>query len=262
MDLLPVGHGRSGIRGDTRDMARARRRFLGRGHYDPLADRVRDRVLDHVNAEVAAPAVAEAGCGEGFYIGAVAAALPEGSDLLGFDVSRDALRLAAPAHPRVTFAINDVKHRLCLADDSLDALLDVFAPRNAGEFARVLRPEGLLVVVIPGDDHLAQLRRRLPLLDIQPEKRERTLERLAPSFEPAWEEVLEYDAELPGEDVADLVRMTPSAHHLGDDAPATLERVSPLTVTLSFRVLGLTPRASTAASARSRPRGRSAPPSS
>ncbi len=245
MDLLPVGHGRSGIRGDTRDMARARRRFLGRGHYDPLAGRIRDRVLGHVNGRDGAPgrppAVAEAGCGEGFYIGAVADGLPDGSDLFGFDVSKDALRLAARTHPRVTFAVNDVKHRLCLADSSLDALLDIFAPRNAAEFGRVLRPDGLLLVVIPGDRHLGQLRQRLPLLDIQPEKRERTLDQLAPSFEPDREESLDYDVELAGADVVDVVRMSPSAFHLDDDGLAAAERLGGVTVTLSFVVLGLRP---------------------
>lgn len=245
MDLLPVGHGRSGIRGDTRDMVRARRRFLGRGHYDLLADRMRARVLDHVNGRAGAPArpaaVAEAGCGDGFYIGAVADVLPHGSELFGFDVSKDALRLAARTHPRVTFAVNDVKHRLCLADSSLDALLDVFAPRNAAEFDRVLRPDGLLLIVIPGDRHLEQLRQRLPLLDIQPEKRQRTLEQLAPSFESDWEESLDYDVELVGAEVVDVVRMSPSAFHLDDEGLAAAERLGGLTVTLSFVVLGLRP---------------------
>lgn len=245
MDLLPVGHGRSGIRGDTRDMARARRRFLGRGHCDPLAGRIRDRVLGHVNGRVGAPgrppAVAEAGCGEGSYIGAMADGLPDGSDLFGFDVSKDALRLAARTHPRVTFAVNDVKHRLCLADSSLDALLDIFAPRNAAEFGRVLRPDGLLLVVIPGDRHLAQLRQRLPLLDIQPEKRERTIDQLAPSFEPDREDSLDYDVELVGADIVDVVRMGPSAFHLDDDGLAAAERLGGVTVTLSFVVLGFRP---------------------
>ncbi|MBW3552919.1 MAG: methyltransferase domain-containing protein [Gemmatimonadetes bacterium] len=237
VDLLPVGHGRSGIRGDTAAMSRARRRFLGRGHYDPLVRRIAARVREHVDraAQPRPPAVAEAGCGVGHYIGALANTLPDDAALFGFDVSRDALRLAARLHPRVTFAVNDLKHRLCLTDASLDALLDVFAPRNAAEFRRVLRPDGLLLVVIPGERHMAELRDRLPLLGIEPDKRERTLEQLAPAFEAAWEETPEWEAELAGEDVADLVGMTPSAHHLpGGD----LASGDPARVTLSFRLIG------------------------
>ena len=239
VDLLPVGHGRSGITGDTAAMSRARRRFLSRGHYDALARRITERILEHVrgDGDGRAPVVAEAGCGVGHYLGAVAAALPADAAVFGFDVSRDALRLAARGHPHITFAVNDVKHRLCLPDASVDALLVVFAPRNGTEFRRVLRPDGLLLVVIPGERHMAELRDRLPLLGIEPEKRERTIEQLAPAFDVAWEETSEWEADLDRGDVADLVGMTPSAHHLPDgDLPA-----EPARVTLAFRLIGFVP---------------------
>ena len=38
----------------------------------------------------------------------------------------------------------------------------MFAPRNPGEFHRVLRPNGSLIVVRPTVDHLAELRRDVP----------------------------------------------------------------------------------------------------
>lgn len=240
VDLLPVGHGRSGITGDTAAMSRARRRFLSRRHYDPLARRMTERLLDHVGRDAGRgpPVVVEAGCGVGHYLGAVAAALPADTAIFGFDVSRDALRLAARDHPRVTFAVNDVKHRLCLPDASVDVLLVVFAPRNATEFHRVLRPDGLLLVVIPGERHMAELRDRLPLLGIEPEKRERTIEQLAPAFEMVWEETSQWEADLAGGDVADLVGMTPSAYHLADEDVAA----EPARVTLAFRLIGFVPR--------------------
>lgn len=244
VDLLPVGHGRTGITGDTRDMARARQRFLGAGHYDRLVGALVERAIPHLGAPrvgnddgSASAVIAEAGCGSGHYIAAVAAAAP-GAVAYGFDVSPEALRVAARAHPAITFAVNDVNHRLCLANGSVDVLLDVFAPRNAAEFRRVLRDDGLLLIVIPGEAHLAELRAELPLLGVEPGKRDRTLASLAPTFELAREEELEWAAELGGDAVADLVRMSPSAFHIGDDI---LARVAGCRVTFSFRVLGLRP---------------------
>ena len=235
VDLLPVGHGRSGITGDTREMARARARFLGAGHYDRLVERLVARVAGHVQGRES-PVVAEAGCGVGHYIGAIARSLP-GARCYGLDISREALRVAARAHPGVTFAINDVRHRLTLADASCDVLLDVFAPRNAAEFRRVLRSDGLLVVVIPGDRHLAGIRDMPGLLDIEPEKRQRTLDGLAPAFHLAWEEELEWTTTLAGPSVADLLAMTPGAFHLDAGIPAT----DAARVTFAFRLLGLVP---------------------
>ncbi|HEX7119256.1 MAG TPA: hypothetical protein VF212_10735 [Longimicrobiales bacterium] len=155
----------------------------------------------------------------------------------GLDVSKHALRLAARAHPAVRFFVNDVRYRICLADASVDVLLDVFAPRNPEEFARVVRPGGMLLVAIPNEGHLAELRAELPLLGIEPDKRERVAAQLGGAFRPIGEDVLEYPTEMTGDDIADLLRMTPNYWHLGE---AELERAAelpPRTVTVAVTVL-------------------------
>ena len=251
VDLLPAGHGRSGLTGDTRDMARARARFLDRGHYDPLMRRVADRAAAHAHSlgdpdapdapAAAGPVVAEAGCGTGHYVAAagaaVRAAVP-GAPAFGFDVSREALRVAGRRHPGVTFARSDIHHGLPLPDATVAVLLDIFAPRNPMEFRRVLRPDGLLLLVVPGDAHLRALRGALDLLDIEPEKRERTLERLAPAFRLVWEEPLGWSARLEPDDIVDLVGMTPSAFHVD---PGEIRADGPMDATFDFLVLGLSP---------------------
>lgn len=40
----------------------------------------------------------------------------------------------------------------------MDAVLDAFTPAHYAEFARVLKPGGLLVKVVPGANHLKELR--------------------------------------------------------------------------------------------------------
>src|SRR5690606_9551157 len=157
---------------------------------------------------------------------------------IGVDVSKEAVRLAARAYPDVVFLVNDVKHRVTVADGSVDVLLDVFAPRNPGEFARVVRDGGLLLVAIPGDDHLRELRERLPLLGIEPGKRERTVEQFAGAFRLESEEVVEYRRELGAEEVVDLVGMTPSAWHVEEDALAEAATWGAVTVTVSVLVMG------------------------
>ncbi len=156
VDLLPAGHGRSTLTGDTAEMLRARRRFLERGWFAPLA-----RALEDCRAALAddvAPdhgrglVLLEVGCGEGYFIGGLAAssnrtAGPDGDCCFGLDISRDALRMAARRHPGVLFFRNDVHYRICLRDGCVDLLLDIFAPRNPREFRRVLRPGGRVVVL-------------------------------------------------------------------------------------------------------------------
>ncbi|HEX7089966.1 MAG TPA: hypothetical protein VF192_07505 [Longimicrobiales bacterium] len=273
VDLLPAGHGRTALTGDTADMLRARRRFLERGHFAPLAralEACRAALRQEQGAAGAAGhargrVIVEVGCGDGHFIGGLAApaAGPGGARraadphvereerdcFFGLDISRDALRLAARRHTAVFFFRNDVHHRICLRDGCVDLLLDIFAPRNPQEFRRVLRPSGMLVVVIPGEAHLGELRAALPLIGMEPEKLDRTIARLAGAFELEAKDALEWRVELEGEDLVDLVRMTPSARHLGEEAYARAAGLGPLEVTFAVDLLRLRPAPPAAGSA-------------
>lgn len=248
--------------GDTRDMLRARRAFLERGHYAPLAEALCALALAHYAAlppEKRVLGTLDAGCGEGYYIGYVQRALaawasatrphePDVPPCFGLDVSRDAARLAARRYPAVTFVVADVRGRLPFASASLSLLLDVFAPRNPAEFARVVAPGGALLVVIPAPRHLAELRAALPLLGIEAEKQRQVERRLgAEGFALRETRPLELALELDATDLATLLAMTPSAWHA--DVAALAAEVSAgratTAVTAAFRVLVFTRAAST-----------------
>lgn len=234
VDLLPHGHGRSKIAGDTKDMLRARQRFLERGHYEPLARRIRETALDRIPA---GGVVLEVGAGSGYFIGALAQPPIADAEFYALDVSRAALRMAARAWPEVFFFLNDVHHRICMADGSVHLLLDVFAPRNPNEFSRVVRPGGLLLVVIPGEHHLKELREHVPMISIEAGKEERTTQSLAPGFALDAEETLEHTIQIAGEETADALRMTPSAFHLTEADLAVAAALPVVRVTASFRLL-------------------------
>lgn len=222
-------------------MARARRRVFERGVLEPVADAIGARVA----AERATRrlTVLDAGCGEGYYIGRIAASFEgtasESACFIGVDVSKEALRLAARAHRAACFVVNDVKHRLTVASGSVDVLLDAFAPRSAAEFARVVHEGGLLLVAMPEQDHLGELRERLPLLGIEPGKRERAIEQLDAAFRLESEEVVDYVRELAADETLDLLRMTPNAWHLDAETLEQARAWGRARVTFSVRLLAL-----------------------
>ncbi len=196
--------------GDDAAMVDARARFLGAGHFAPLAQAVADRASAH-----AAPAglLVEIGAGTGFYLGRALDALP-GRMGLAVDVSRYAARRAARAHPRMAAVVADASARLPLLNEDAALVLDVFAPRNAAEFARVLRPDGALLLVTPSPDHLRELRGHLGLLDVDPEKQSRLARALDPHFARGPVTSLSWTMDLDHEAAILLVSMGPSARHL------------------------------------------------
>ncbi|MER2092470.1 MAG: 23S rRNA methyltransferase, partial [Saccharopolyspora rectivirgula] len=154
------------------------------------------------------------------------------------DTSKYACRRAAKAHPRIGAVVADAWQRMPLRTGSAAALLNVFAPRNAAEMHRVLRPGGRLVVVTPNQQHLASLVDALGLLHVDERKRQRLDAQLAGRFEPLAERTVEFPLSLTADDAAALVAMGPSAWHTS--AADLRDRIaalpSPLQVTASVSV--------------------------
>lgn len=239
------------IQGDDKAMLQARRAFLQRGHYAPIAAAIQRTVFDfrthHANDDPFW--MADLGCGEGYYLEQV---IQRGGSLedaelvryCGFDLAKDAVRMAAKLNPRGAFAVADLGQQIPLADQSMHVLLNIFAPRNAAEFARVLKPDGLLLVVIPADEHLCEWRSALAgrgfnVLGIQPEKAQRIHGQFAAAFEPAEAENVSYTIELAQNDVEDLWRMTPNYWHIPEGEFPQTQQLAPMRTTVSVEMLVL-----------------------
>ncbi|TDC67666.1 methyltransferase domain-containing protein [Actinomadura sp. GC306] len=231
-NLLP-GNARPGT-ADTPEMVRARDDFLRAGHFAGLADRLAWDVAQ------ARPAfVLDAGAGTGYYSARILDRSPDTAGL-ALDISKHAARKAAKAHPRAGAVVADLWRPLPLRDGAADTVVNVFAPRNAAEFHRVLRDDGLLFTVTPSPRHLGPLVEALGLLTIDERKTERTDAALAGYFKLDLRREIDTQADLTHEEVATLVGMGPSAHHVAADVLAErLERVpDPLPVPLSFVLSG------------------------
>lgn len=175
------------LKGYSKAFFEARREFLSWGYYDHVLQAVSD-VVSQAAANACANdrfRVLDAGCAEGYYLRGIRQAVqstdarvdeaqdnaaqptsgarpvaPTGTLLIGADISKDAVRLAAGGGDPNLWIVDDVAN-LALADASMDCILNVFTPANYREFRRVLRHGGMLVKVVPGPRHLEQLRRVL-----------------------------------------------------------------------------------------------------
>ena len=77
--------------------------------------------------------------------------------MAGTDISKFALRAAARREREVEFAVAS-SYRLPLESESLDVLLNCFSPLALEEFQRVLRPGGWFFYVVPGPEHLWEMK--------------------------------------------------------------------------------------------------------
>lgn len=202
---------------DSAPMVAARERLLGSGVYLPIREAMSAALPDSGH-------VVEVGSGPGWYLRGVLAAHP-GLSGLASDVSVAAARRAA--QHGLASIVADTWAGLPLRSGVVDALLCVFAPRNAAEFARVLRPGGRLLVVSPTTRHLAGLRARLGLLDVAHDKQESLTTQLTDAgLRAVGSRLVEFEVEADAAQVHDVVAMGPNAFHAHDElaeGPAVIE---------------------------------------
>ena len=152
VNLLPVQHKASRDPGDDAQMVTARRAFLQAGYYQPL----RDAIFECL-APLGAQGGLDIGCGEGYYSGALTQAARE---VIGLDISRAAIRLAAKRFPGVTWLVGSGA-MLPLQADAVDWVCNIFTQLHVDEMWRVLRPGGHVLLVTPAPGHLLSLREQL-----------------------------------------------------------------------------------------------------
>jgi 23S rRNA (guanine745-N1)-methyltransferase len=215
---LLVGKG-TVFEADSAEMVAARFAFLESGHYRPLSDAVAAAVTPIFSG--GSPTILDSGTGTGHYLrallDAVAPSMP-GVTAAALDISKFALRRAARLNPEAINLVCDVWQPLPVADAAVDVITVIFAPRNAAEFARVLRPGGRLVVVTPRAGHLAAVTRQTGMLGIGADKDDRLADSMSAHFVVRSAQDLDVPMVLTRGEVADLAFMGPAGHHLDRDA--------------------------------------------
>lgn len=138
----------------TKALFESRARVFAAGVFDAVIAAIDEELAPRLPGERPAVLV-DAGCGEGFYTRRVLAGAP--ITRIGFDLCKEAVRLAARGGKEASFFVGDLAN-IPLSDGCADVLLDVFTPANYAQFARVLRPGGVIVKLAPRAGYLAELR--------------------------------------------------------------------------------------------------------
>jgi len=233
-NLLPVQNKRSRDPGDSKAMIAARRRFLTAGFYQPIAAAVSRVVLADLSADDVGSCL-DAGCGEGYYMRQLAAAVPDEQTLalLGLDISKWAVLSAAKQDRRPNWVVGS-NANLPVLSCTLDRVLCMFGFPVYVEFARVLKPGGRLVQVDAGLDHLRELREIIyPSL-----KPERTTEMQTPAgFNRLPTETVRFSIELASAaQITDLLTMTPHLYRANAEGRAQAAALTSLSLSVDVRL--------------------------
>src|SRR5947209_12578237 len=151
INLLQPQDRQSNQPGDTAAAVEARRRLHDRGVTGPLLHGIAE-----IMAASPSDIVLDAGCGDGFYLGALAR--QTGFSAHGVDISVPAIDAAARRYCGCEWIVANADRFVPYADRSFSTVLSITARMNSSEFRRVLRQGGRLVVAVPAPEDLIELR--------------------------------------------------------------------------------------------------------
>ena len=223
VNLLPVQNKRSLNPGDTAQQVAGRRAFLDGGFYTPIRDALCSLAKDH---GCTGP-ILDVGCGEGYYSAALSGVLD--AELLGLDISKEAVRYAAGRYKQAAWICASAAH-LPVKDQSVGLLTSLFALTIPEEFSRVLRADGAYIQVLAAEDHLLGLKNI-----IYPElhHKEKFTTPELPGFRLAESRKVQFTFTVEGEQVQNLLRMTPHVYRIGKAGADRLRQTGKLTDTAS-----------------------------
>lgn len=223
VNLLPVQQKHSLNPGDTKEQVASRREFLSAGFYRPIAD----ALCDAARAFNAAGPVLDVGCGEGYYAALLSRAM--GAELVGIDISKEAVRRAAGTYKNALWLCATAA-KLPVADHAAGLITSLFALTVPGEFHRCLAENGLFFQVLAAQDHLLALKNI-----IYPELKFKDKDTVPdlPGFRLEKTIPIRFTFTVAGEQVQNLLSMTPHVYRISAEGAARLAATQQLTDTAS-----------------------------
>ena len=214
--------------GDDKLMAAARREFLNCGFYS----RLRECICSNIKGSC----VADICCGEGYYLEGVCqrlSACSNGGSTCGIDISKAAVDAACRRSYAVQTSLAVANcTALPIADNVVSTALSVFAPISEAEVYRVLANDGILIRVVPGRDHLIELKRAVyDNAQLNP-----AFDNTLAGFELRGAENLRYTMRLDSPRIRSLFTMTPYFYRTSDKDRQKLKKLSELEVTAHFYI--------------------------
>lgn len=191
-NLLQPQERRSKQPGDTSEAIAARSRSHARGVTEPLRRTIGDFI-----AASPGDTVLDAGCGDGYYLGGLASEI--GFAGHGIDISTAAIDAAARRYPACEWVVANADRLVPYADGSFTRVMSITGRMNPGEFRRVLRNGGRLLVAVPSPDNLIELR------GVGRDRVARTVATFAPAFELANQSRAATTADLDAAAVHDVL---------------------------------------------------------
>lgn len=234
VNLMLANQGHSLNEGDSKEMIDARKRFLECDFYICLRNKLYDAIFYslHTSNNI----FLDVACGDGYYTNYLHQELSNKFEIqtYGVDISKAAIISASSSKnikklENISYCVGNMDY-LPFLDSSIDILLNCFAPINEKEFYRVMKTNGYYIRVLPGKNHLLQLKEFLYKEVHLNEPKENKIDGFLLENEYQVDDVITIN----NQQIQDLFTMTPYYYKTSFEAKERLKKLEVLTTQISF----------------------------
>lgn len=228
VNLLPVQNKHSLNPGDTKEALKARRSFLNKGIYLPICSAVTEKAKELLNP-VQNPCIADIGCGEGYYLRAVADTVKD-AHCIGLDISKDGVKMACSRGRDISWAVATAAH-IPIESSCIDLITAMFSLFCDSEFSRILKPGGYVIEVTAATNHLIELK---PIIYDRVFEQNKKPCSISDNFLEISCEKHSFDFTLENRELTELLKMTPHFWRIHKERREKLEKLPCLKLTAEY----------------------------
>lgn len=222
----------------SKELFMSRRRANQSGFFTPLITTLAKIIDTHCDNQKLT--VLDVGCGEGSHLTAVKKLLQKNYQkqviTAGFDIAKEGVQLAAGKDRETLWYVADLGN-IPFAANSFDIILNILTPSNNLEFTRILKPDGLVIKVVPAQNYLQQVRQFFYKGEQSEYSNEEVLVNFQKGFTQIGSERLTYVVNLPEEQLVDIIKMSPLSWNQNNTEIAQAAAFCKGALTADFTVL-------------------------
>lgn len=216
----------SKIKGDSKEMLQAREYIQNKGFYQELSDAIIDSISPYKKE-----ALLDIGCGIGYYTSNIEKTY--NNQIIGIDIAKDALKIASRTNKEITYIVAS-NSELPVKDQSIDMVVNIFSPIYEEEAVRVLKNDGVIVVVSPNENHLIEMKEVIYDSIIKKDEHRNLLHHSSITLLESKD--IEYIKTVQKEELEKLFLMTPHYWTSSIKGKERLAQISSIDLTFDFNI--------------------------
>lgn len=203
----------------TKELFEARHEIISSGLYDLVQQKIAEAItINH-------PVILDTGCGEGSHLARICERLQNATGV-GIDIAKEGIVAAAKFYRQQIWCVGDLA-KSPFQQQKFDVILNFLSPANYDEFKRLVKPNGMIIKVVPQENYLQELRTQaFANSEKENYSNEQTVARFKESFEDVKVERITYTLPLETNLVPKLLEMTPMGWHIENREAIELSEIT------------------------------------